>query len=321
LIFRGDESIFMTVSMTAKSLSYYRFAFKAMGSPCDIQLYADTHANAKRVADAAIADVQRLEALYSRYRSDSFLSAINRVAATGGHITVDDETAGLLNYAAACYDQSDGLFDITSGILRRAWRFDLGTLPDQARIQELLDSVGWQKLRWAPPVLEFPMPGMEIDFGGVVKEYAVDRAAALCWEAGIRHGVVNLGGDIKVIGPRADGSPWRVGIRHPRHKEAVMQTILLREGALASSGDYERCITVDGVRYGHVLNPKTGWPVRHLAAVSVVGDFCVVAGSASTIAMLKEESGPAWLASLGLPHLWVDVQGEVGGTLSTMASP
>jgi thiamine biosynthesis lipoprotein len=307
--------------MKAKRVSYYRFAFKAMGSPCDIQLFADSQAKAKQVADAAIADVQRLEALYSRYRSDSFLSAINRVAATGGRITVDGETEGLLNYAATCYDQSAGLFDITSGILRRAWRFDLGNLPDQAHIHELLGSVGWHKLRWASPVLEFPTPGMEIDFGGVVKEYAVDRAAALCWEAGIRHGVVNLGGDIKVIGPRADGSPWRVGIRHPRQKEAVMQTILLREGALASSGDYERCITVDGVRYGHVLNPKTGWPVRHLAAVSVVGDFCVVAGSASTIAMLKEERGPAWLASLGLPHLWVDVQGEVGGMLAGMTSP
>ena len=213
--------------MTAKRLSYYRYAFKAMGSPCDIQLFADAYATAKRIADTAIADVHRLEALYSRYRSDSFLSAINRVAASGGCIKVDDETAGLLNYAATCYEQSDGLFDITSGILRRAWCFDLGRLPDQAQVHELLDNVGWHKLRWSLPVLEFPNPGMEIDFGGVVKEYAVDRAAALCWEAGVRHGVVNLGGDIKVIGPRADGSPWRVGIRHPRQKEAVMQTILL----------------------------------------------------------------------------------------------
>ncbi|MGZ4975693.1 MAG: FAD:protein FMN transferase [Methylobacter sp.] len=301
--------------MKAKSLNYFRHAFKAMGSPCEIQLFAENHAEARRVADSAIADVYRLEALYSRYRSDSLLSDINRTAAVGGCITVDDETAGLLNYAAICYDQSDGLFDITSGILRRAWRFDLSKLPEQAQIQGLLDKVGWHKLHWAPPVLEFPTPGMEIDFGGVVKEYAVDRAATLCWEAGIRHGVVNLGGDIKIIGPRADGSPWQVGIRHPRREEAIMQTISLREGALASSGDYERCIMVDGVRYGHVLNPKTGWPVKHLAAVSVIGDFCVVAGSASTIAMLKEDSGPAWLESLGLPYLWVDVQGEVGGTL------
>ena len=291
-----------------------------MGSPCEIQLFADTDANAKRVADLAIADVHRLEALYSRYRSDSFLSAINRVAATGGSIRVDAETEGLLNYAAICYQQSDGLFDISSGILRRAWRFDLGKLPDQAYIQSLLDKVGWHKLRWIPPVLEFPIPGMELDFGGVVKEYAVDRAAALCWDAGIRHGVINLGGDIKVIGPRADGSPWHVGIRHPRNKGALLQTILLREGALASSGDYERCIIVDGVRYGHVINPKTGWPVRHLAAVSVIGDFCVVAGSASTIAMLKEDKGPSWLESLGLPHLWVNVQSDMGGTLAGVAA-
>ncbi len=291
-----------------------------MGSPCEIQLFADTDANAKRVADLAIADVHRLEALYSRYRSDSFLSAINRVAATGGSIRVDAETEGLLNYAAICYQQSDGLFDISSGILRRAWRFDLGKLPDQAYIESLLDKVGWHKLRWIPPVLEFPIPGMELDFGGVVKEYAVDRAATLCWEAGVRHGVINLGGDIKVIGPRADGSPWHVGIRHPRNKGALLQTILLREGALASSGDYERCIIVDGVRYGHVINPKTGWPVRHLAAVSVIGDFCVVAGSASTIAMLKEDKGPSWLESLGLPHLWVNVQSDMGGTLAGVAA-
>lgn len=302
--------------MKAKRLADYHFAFKAMGSPCEIQLFADSHANnAQRAADAVIVDVHRLEARYSRYRRDSFLSEINRVAAVGGSITVDDETAGLLNYAATCYEQSDGLFDITSGILRQVWRFDLGKLPDQAQIQQLLDKVGWHRLRWTPPVLEFSTPGMEIDFGGVVKEYAADRAAALCWQADIRHGVVNLGGDIKVIGPRVDGSPWRVGIRDPRDKEAVMQSIFLQEGALASSGDYERCIIVDGVRYGHILNPLTGWPVRHLAAVSVVADFCVVAGSASTIAMLKEDSGPAWLESLGLPYLWVDVQGETGGAL------
>jgi len=286
-----------------------------MGSPCEIQLFTKTGLKAKRVADAAIADVHKLEARYTRYRSDSFLSAINRVASTGGSIKVDEVTAGLLNYAATCYEQSDGLFDITSGILRRAWNFKSDVLPDEAQIQGLLDKIGWHKLRWKPPVLEFPVPGLEIDFGGVVKEYAVDRAAALCREAGVRHGVVNLGGDIKIIGPRADGRPWRIGIRHPRQKEALIETLLLHEGALASSGDYERCILIEGIRYGHVLNPKTGWPVRYLSSVSVVGDFCVVAGSASTIAMLKEEKGPAWLGAMGLPHLWVDVHGVAGGPL------
>jgi thiamine biosynthesis lipoprotein len=286
-----------------------------MGTTCDIQLFARNKAKAGKAADAAIADVKRLESLYSRYKSDSFLSEINRVAAAGGSIRVYEETASLLDYAVACYEQSDGLFDITSGILRRAWKFDQGKLPEQSLIDELLDKVGWHKVTWKRPVLAFSVPGMEIDFGGMVKEYAVDRAAAICYAQGIMHGVVNLGGDIKVIGPRGDGSPWRVSIRHPRDKTAILDTLLLYEGALASSGDYERCITVNGVRYGHVLNPKTGWPVRYLAAVSVVGDFCVVAGSASTIAMLKEEQGTEWLNDLGLPSLWVDVRGEIGGSL------
>jgi len=297
-------------------LKCFHFDFKAMGSPCTIQLYAGGYRKAKRGAQVAIDDVQRLEGIYSRYRDDSFLSEINRAAAAGGEISVDEETARLLDYAATCYQQSDGLFDITSGVLRQAWNFKTGSIPTDKIVQQIMERVGWHKLKWQRPILSFSIPGMEIDFGGVVKEYAVDRAAVLCWEAGVRHGVVNLGGDIKIIGPHADGSPWNVGIRNPGHKDGeALQTLQLYTGALASSGDYERCITLNGRRYGHVLNPKTGWPVKRLAAVSVVGDFCVVAGSASTIAMLKEDQGPTWLEELGLSHLYVDVDGKVGGSL------
>jgi thiamine biosynthesis lipoprotein len=143
---------------------------------------------------------------------------------------------------------------------------------------------------------------MEIDFGGIVKEYAADRAATLCLNAGISHGIVNLGGDIKIIGAHPDGKSWRVGIQHPRDKTKVWKALKLKTGALASSGDYERCMVIDGVRYGHILNPKTGYPVRHLTAVSVIADLCVVAGSAATIAMLKEKDGEKWLKSLGLKN-------------------
>lgn len=287
-----------------------------MGTPCEIQLFAESGLRANRTAEMVISDVRRLEARYSRYRSDSLLSAVNQAAATGGEIAVDAETAGLLNYAATCYEESGGLFDISSGILRRAWRFDTGKLPEQHQIDALLEKVGWQKVRWTPPLLAFPIAGMELDFGGIVKEYAVDRVATLCWNEGIRHGVINLGGDIKTIGPRPDDRPWRVGISHPRKAGEVLETLSLHQGAVASSGDYERCIVMDGVRFGHVLNPRTGWPVKHLASVSVIGELCVVAGSASTIAMLKEDKGPEWLEAMGLPHLWVDVHGNRGGSLN-----
>jgi len=286
-----------------------------MGTPCDLQLFASDAGTADKVADIAIKDIQRLELKYSRYRDDSLLSEINRIADLGGHIVVDDETTGLLNYADACHQQSGGLFDISSGLLRKAWRFDQGQLPEQQLITSLLERVGWKKLRWSPPELRFLTPGMELDFGGIVKEYAADRVVTLCRQAGCRHGLVNLGGDVKIIGPRIDGQPWRIGIAHPRDKHSLLESLALHVGAIASSGDYERCIIIDGKRYSHVLNPKTGWPVGHLTSVTVISEHCVIAGSASTIAMLKQEQGPAWLNELGLPHLWTDIEGRQGGSL------
>ncbi|HQU97915.1 MAG TPA: FAD:protein FMN transferase [Nitrosomonas sp.] len=296
-------------------LNYYHYNFNAMGSPCSIQLYAKNSKSAKQAAKIVMDDVYRLETKYSRYRDDSLLSKINRIAAQGRSILVDDETSGLLDYASTCYQQSDGLFDITSGILRRAWNFKSGVIPDNLIIEKLLAQIGWHHLRWQKPKLTFTIAGMEIDFGGIVKEYAVDRAASLCVQNDIHHGVINLGGDIRIIGPHADESPWRVAIRHPNKPDGILTTVELYAGAVASSGDYERCITLNGKRYGHVLNPKTGWPVSYMVAVSVIGDFCVVAGSASTIAMLKEEQGTAWLKELGLPHLWVNLQGHHGGSI------
>jgi len=289
--------------------------FKAMGSPCELQLDGVSPEQARLGIEISLREIERLEALYSRYRDSSLLSEINRFAARGESFEVDEETASLLDYVEACFVQSDGLFDITSGILRRAWDFKSGRLPGRDSILALLDRVGWRKLRWTRPHLHFDQAGLELDLGGVVKEYAADRVASLCLEAGLRHGMVNLGGDIRVIGPRANGKAWRIGIRDPQNPKQLAATLSMRSGALASSGDYERCITMDGVRYGHVLSPLTGWPVAHLASVSVVADFCLVAGSTATIALLREASGPTWLTEMGLAHFFVDVQGRAGGSL------
>jgi thiamine biosynthesis lipoprotein len=288
--------------MKSEKLFPFTFVFTAMGCPCELQFYAETAEFAQKIAQHITADVYRLERKYSRYQADSFLSKINQIAASGGSISVDEETTGLLNYAQTCYELSDGLFDITSGILRRAWRFDTAVLPDDQTIKALLQKVGWQHIHWNAPTLTFLQAEMEIDFGGIVKEYAADRAATLFLNAGISHGIVNLGGDIKIIGAHPDGKAWCVGIQHPRDRNKVWKIVKLKAGALASSGDYERCIVIDGIRYGHILNPKTGYPVRHLAAVSVVADLCVVAGSAATIAMLKEKKGEKWLTLLGLKN-------------------
>jgi thiamine biosynthesis lipoprotein len=199
--------------------------------------------------------------------------------------------------------------------LRKAWDFKSGKLPSEAQLQDLLARIGWEKLDWQRPWLAFTVPGMELDFGGIGKEYAADRAATLCYEQGFCHGLVDLGGDIKVIGPPADGTAWQVGIQHPRQAESLLVALEVKHGAVASSGDYERCIVIKGRRYSHLLNPKTGWPTQGLVAVSVIAPQCLVAGSATTIAMLQEDAGKAWLENLGLPHVWMDAEGRIGGTI------
>jgi len=279
------------------------YQFKAMGSPCEIQAWLPEDAEQGLLAEIA-GEALRLESKYSRYRDDSVTSRINRAA---GHeaVEIDEETAALLQFAAMSWEQSDGLFDITSGVLRQAWKFDGAYLPAPAQIDALLPLVGWGKVEWTAGSIFLPMEKMEIDFGGMVKEYAVDRLASLCLARGLQHGLVNLGGDLHAFGPRLDGSPWMVGIRRPRGNGLTAGIPLLR-GALASSGDYERYIEVGGVRYCHILNPLTGWPSNEWHSASVVAPRCVIAGVASTVAMLKpREEASAWLQALDLPHLLI----------------
>ena len=294
----------------------FHYPFKAMGSPCELQLYAAAQAQADTAATRAQQELQRLETVYSRFRDDSLTTRINRSAGDAQGIEVDAETAGLLDYAQQAWRQSDGLFDITSGVLRGAWDFKSGCLPTQAQIDAILPRIGWHRLHWEKPRLWLPA-GMELDFGGYVKEYAADVAARVCREAGIRHGLVDLGGDIALVGAHPDGKPWQVGIRNPRAPEKAIARIPLSYGAIASSGDYERYMEIEGRRYCHILNPKTGWPVEGLSGISVVATQCLVAGTASTVAMLKgPEDGPRWLSELGLPWLAVDAQGRLSGSIT-----
>ena len=268
------------------------------------------------LAALAVAEVERINDKYSRYAPTSFLSAINRDAARGHSVKLDQETAALIDYAFACYQKSDGLFDITAGVLRQAWNFTAVALPEPQTVQRLLSLIGLDKVVWQPPHISFPVPGMEIDLGGIGKEYAVDRVAVLLQAEGVEHALIDLGGDFFALGPRADGNDWAIGIRDPQHSVATIGQVLLSRGALTTSGDYARCIRIGGRRYSHILNPKTGWPASGLSSVTALASQCMVAGSMSTIAMLKEREGISWLANTGQSHLWIDDEGKRGGNLA-----
>lgn len=287
------------------------FDFAAMASPCELRLQGGDESALRRAAQAAIDEVRRIERKYSRYDPASVVSRINAAAGGGQAIEVDDETAALLDFAAHLHALSDGLFDVTSGVLRRAWNFRVPRVPAQGEIDALLPLIGWSKVRRAGRRIELAHAGMEIDFGGFGKEYAADRAAEVLRAAGVAHGFVNLGGDIRVVGPRGDGRGWRLGIRHPRREDALIRTVELRAGALATSGDYERFFEVDGRRYCHLLDPRTGWPVVYWQSVSVIAPTCAAAGAACTIAALQGESGRDFLAMQGLPAVLADAEGRM----------
>ena len=287
------------------------FDFDAMASPCELRLQGSDEARLHDAARSAIDEVRRIERKYSRYDEASIVSRINAAAGSGQATEVDEETALLLDFAAHLHDLSGGLFDITSGVLRRAWNFRVPRVPSQQEIDALLPLIGWPQVRWRERRIALPRAGMEIDFGGFGKEYAADRAAEVLAREGVAHGFVNLGGDIRVVGPRSDGDGWRLGIRHPRRESALIRTIELRSGALATSGDYERFFEVDGRRYSHLLDPRSGWPVNYWQSVSVIGPTCAAAGAACTIAALRQRQGQRFLRSERLPFLLVDPQGNV----------
>ncbi len=284
------------------------FPFAAMGSDCLLHLATEGEAGA--LAELAIAEVRRIERKYSRYRPDSIVSRINALAGTGEACDCDDETVALLAYADTLYEASGGLFDITSGVLRRAWNFGRQQLPAPGAVEALLPLVDWSSVEWRGGAVRLPMRAMEIDFGGFGKEYAADRAATILAAAGVRHGYVNLGGDLRLVGPQPDGTPWHCAIQHPRHASQLTASIPLGGGALATSGDYERFIEVDGQRYCHILDPRSGQPVCHWQSISVAGPLAIAAGSCATIAMLMQQDALNFLACAGVAYLAIDQHGQ-----------
>ncbi len=275
-----------------------------MASPCEVLIDTDVRETAEVAIRIAEAEAQRVEAKFSRYRPDNIVHRINHAA--GEPVRVDDETAGLINYAATCYEMSDGLFDITSGALRRAWKFDGGDrVPSDAVVREALRDVGWDRVTWEDSTLVMP-EGMEIDLGAIGKEYAVDRAAGLIAREIREAFVVNFGGDLWASGSRRGGRPWVAGIDDPsRPGEAALYRIELQRGGLATSGDARRFVLWRGKRLGHILNPKTGWPVENAPrAVTVSTATCVEAGTLSTLAYLRGPGAREFLQQQGV-QFWI----------------
>jgi len=285
-----------------------------MGCPCEIGVYSADPKLARLAIAEAENEVHRLDRKYSHFQNDSFITRLQASARQSAGMDVDEETSALLDYAEIQFKLSEGLFDVTAGRLARLWhkRVDL---PSDICLDKALQTTGWSKLQWQNRHLTMPA-GMELELGGLVKEYAADRAALFLKRRKMYSSFIELGGDIHVIGPHPNGKPWKMGIRKPRYKnqknEMAIADIPIFTGGLATSGDYERSNLINGKHYGHIINPKTGWPVNSFQSVSVVAHSCLLAGSMSTLAMLMgQEAGLDMLQNSGLVWLAQSVDGVI----------
>lgn len=279
-----------------------------MAARCELRL--PTKPDSRDAALAAIAEICRIEAKYSRYRNDSVIANINQNA-SDGEVFCDHETLSLLRFADDMYRLSGGLFDITSGVLRKAWNFKAGSVAAQAQLNQLLPLVGWKYVDIRHQTISFQRDGMELDFGGIGKEYAADRGRQVLIDKGVSCALIDLGGDIASLGGKPDGSPWTLGIRHPRQNDQILAVVPIQTGALATSGDYERFIVHQGIRYCHILNPQTGWPCTYWQSMSIIESSCLRAGALATIAMLKQQSAPEFLEQQRISWLGVGPDGAV----------
>ncbi len=295
----------MTETKLLKQEEFYVGHFSAMASPCELLIDTGEQALAQYMLECVASEALRIEKKFSRYRNDNVIYQINN--SQGKTIEVDDELARLLDFSEQCYQMSDGLFDITSGVLRRIWKFDSSDrIPSRKQAKALLPLVGWSKVTWKKPFLTLPA-GMEIDLGGIGKEYAVDSAAKLLLNLNQNRSLpflINFGGDLFANLPPAHKKFWQVGIEAigGSTKKAVVQLV---HGGLATSGDARRFLLKGSVRYSHVLNPRTGWSVSNAPrSVSVLAPTCVQAGFISTLAMLKGKEAENFLAEQDLQY-WI----------------
>jgi thiamine biosynthesis lipoprotein len=284
----------------SKGTDCWRGAFFAMGSPCELLCETDSEQLTTDLAQVAAKEAWRVEDHLSRYLSGNIVDQIN--SADGATVEVDDETARLVEFSTQLHTLSDGRFDITSGVLRQVWTFDgSDRLPTADAVDAVLESVGWHRVTWTSASITMPS-GMEVDFGGVGKEYAVDRAATLIREQTDVSCLVNFGGDLAVTSSLRSRPSWQIGIESLQgESEGPERVISLAAGALATSGDARRFLFKNGIRYGHIIDPTTGWPVANAPrSVTVAADTCVQAGMLSTLAMLEGAGAEEFLEAQGV---------------------
>ncbi len=280
-----------------------------MASPCEILLRSLDHDFCKKIAKIATQETVRIEDKFSRYIKDNLVDQMNK--SFGLPVEIDDETYQLLEYARQLYDLSDGMFDITSGVLRKLWTYaNTSRPPSDQQILSLIEYIGFNKIDYKRTSFTMPKE-MEIDFGGIGKEYAVDQVCnkirKICQHENCGF-LVNFGGDIAAESFSSKDPEWIVGVEETHNRKTKLNrdhsVIRIKHGCVATSGNSKRFIQFKGKRYGHLLNPKTGYPIEGAPmSITAFANSCVLAGSFSSLAMLHGAQAESFLQEQNVDYI------------------
>jgi len=289
LVSRQERAPDPVPSAAGEHLPLRRLRFRAMATECEIQYVAPGgDAQASTFEAAAEGWVHAFEAKYSRFQPNSLVSRIND-AAGREWVPIDPDTEKLLSLCDTLHFMTRGILDPTALPLIRIWNWKAvpPVIPGAAAIAAALRLVGWPKVRREPGKVFLPEPGMALDFGGFGKEYAVDIVSLIGRDHGVTASLVDFGHDIRAAGAPPGKPAWHIGLEDPLKPGSWWSTIGLAGKSIASSGDYIRGFTLNGKRYGHIIDPRTGWPVANgCIQATVIADTCLQAGMLSTTAYI-----------------------------------
>lgn len=308
----GFLVLFLIGFFIARNSSNEQKTFKRtqilLGTVVEIQVRDEDEQKAENAITQAFAEVKRIDDLFTTYNEESPVWEINNNSDT--LIKVDDEIYNLLLLCDSVAQLSDGCFDVSLDNLTKAWGFysDNPHLPNKTAIDSALNLSGWNNIQLIENQTLIRRKNVGLNFGAIAKGYAVDKAIDVLKNSGIKEALVNAGGEIRVF-----GNDWLIGIQHPREINSIIKKLKLRDISVATSGDYEQYFEVDGIRYHHILDPKTGFPSRGLQSVSVTNKSNAFADALATaVFVMGKEKGMKLIESLdNTEAMIIDEEGKI----------
>jgi FAD:protein FMN transferase len=300
---------------TSSTERIFKETRNSMYTVVSLTVVSRTEDQAKKVINDSFTELDRVASLLNFYSESSEISLINRQAGEKP-AKVSKDTLDIIEKAIYVSEVTEGAFDITVGPLVKLWDLKNEVIPDKMEVETKRQIVGYKNIavdRTASTVF-IKLKGAQIDLGGIIKGYAVDKVVEVFHRNGIQSGVIAVGGEIRSLGRKPDGQSWTVGVQNPRQKgsdDQVIATLELSDKALSTSGDYIRFFERDGIRYHHLLDPKTGYPSRQCGSTTVVADDNTTTDGFSKLFVLGPEKGLAIAKRLGFDVLYIDCKGEI----------